>query len=252
MDCPKCGTPVALDSTAGFVFDLECPRCGVPLRFKAIVRTGQQWVGKCLDCGQPLQPRNGKHNAKRCDACRTKRGKEYAADSCKKWRGKLKDKGMCSRCGNHPSKPGKLLCEKCGERLRNWWRDTKQTERRCADCGVDISEMGGNAQRCPGCGKAHANKRFKEHLRQTTADRVSKGLCVLCGKESRAGRKSCQACKDSKDDMRKRKLENRIAAGLCGVCGGAKESSKKTCEKCLARLKANQERCNAKKTQSMP
>jgi hypothetical protein len=95
-------------------------------------------------------------------------------------------RGLCWQCGKEPTRPGKILGEKCAikYRMRNL-----APAKKCRDCPTTI-RRGSNAVRCEKCALVRDRKRADDfHERQRES-----GQCRRCGEPKSEITVYCERC----------------------------------------------------------
>lgn len=84
---------------------------------------------RCPECGNPIGENESKkyckpycrylNNWRRFDAKRRRDEKriEYKKKNAKEWRKRMKERGLCTRCGKSPTFDGLLVCDQCREEI---------------------------------------------------------------------------------------------------------------------------------------
>ena len=131
-------------------------------------------------------------------------------------------RGMCPRCGKHPSAPGRKVCQPCGERARH-------SERlRYAGARARGARYGG---RNPESRRRMARERNRNRRRE----RREAGLCTGCGKvPPLEGGAVCESCREERRAAERKLYAARRAKGFCGRCGGEVFAGASRCASCAA------------------
>lgn len=152
----------------------------------------------CVSCGEP------NNDGLYCNICEPKIKKRCNHDHRKR-RAKRVENGLCESCGGPTN--GETYCELCKLRRR------KNIEKQIT-----------------------TEPTFKERRKQTVQrrrqNRLSQGICVMCGKlPARNERTICDICGEKRRGENRRCWENRIKKGLCRYCG-ERAITGKTCRSC--------------------
>lgn len=93
---------------------------------------------------------------------------------------------------------------------------------------------------CSQCGEAEAVPGRKlcsgclAYLRIFRQQRRDAGLCPMCGREPRPGKKTCQVCADKQAALYRARRDRRRAAGECYSCGAPADGFR--CPRCAERV----------------
>lgn len=172
---------------------------------------------------------------------------------------KLKDAGLCPKCGKERDNPNRVHCTACATKNyeitkadRAWYLEHRicpsckkenlfGDERRCPECRAKLGEMsryyriGENRENYNATARVR-NKRAYYKLRE-------QGLCVQCRRkvkdpEIHAKCEWCRAKGRLKDQEKKMQREGVISKnkqwqmqGLCYLCGGELYENHKVCKK---------------------
>lgn len=164
--CPRCGGKRPLAN--GRVLCLECQRKHDEDQRARLARWRAE--GRCTRCGGETDAEHAQ-----CQSCR-----EYMAPirraASKRWRDRMIEAGMCTRCGKTWAEPGRKYCRAC---LAKHAAETNTPE-----------------------------NREKANLRR--AERRAAGLCIDCGAPTE-GHQRCERCLEMRrDSTRKHAILKRI------------------------------------------
>lgn len=169
----------------------------------------------------------------------------------RRYRERLKEKGLCVNCRNPLEREG-VLCDECKKQHASEMRKTREFYKQyglCPRCGKN--KLFGDEKVCLECsakgyaysmknrrkkGKENYNKYQAELSRKTYKMRNENGICTRCGKKNADyGYKTCGICREK---LRKYRRENYVHKqdewvknGLCFFCGDAVKKGYKVCEK---------------------
>lgn len=153
--------------------------------------------GLCKTCGK----KNPTLEYSECPDCRQKR-KEHRKEN----RQYLIKIGMCSRCGKNKAEPHKKMCYECLGKDKDYYRasdKTKKIERdkenlkkaiesgKCRSCKSKKAVYG---VFCPSCYRKQIMYRQRGKNGIDRSERVSYGLCYICGKPVLSGKGVCSDC----------------------------------------------------------
>lgn len=163
--------------------------------YKAL-RERRKAQGLCVDCGQPSE-------TNRCESCKAKR-----RENEKKTRELSRELGICPRCNKNKLFGSEKNCPECRAKAEtdreNWEkRNTEiaierrraynrksyyksKAEHRCACCGRKTYD---DKVYCPVCAERKNKARLHDIPR---VERLSMGVCYICGKPFAPGYKMCQ------------------------------------------------------------
>lgn len=169
----------------------RCPRCG-----KNPVEPGKRrcrecaihesenrqkrrlyWIatGKCSRCGAPLEDKQ----YKTCQRCRDHAAR-FKNDQNKRVYDARKEEGKCVKCGKKYAESGKVYCQDCLNRQKQWQRKSD-----------------------PGNVKKYERRQ----------ELIDAGLCIDCRRPTTGGRQRCDRCIEMRrDSTRKYKITKRIRA----------------------------------------
>lgn len=102
------------------------------------------------------------------------------------------DNGICVHCGQAPAKHGSTYCEMCILNFRDYVAIRRERWKEKDLCHLCGKPKGKNNSVCDECAEKQ-----KTRQKRTYADRISNGLCGVCGKRKvTEGYKSCSVCRD--------------------------------------------------------
>lgn len=150
-------------------------------------------AGLCTSCGK-------ESDSALCTNCRERRNEQRRASRQYK-----KMIGQCVRCSN-AAEPGKTLCLECmgsendkyhdsgkkkdqGAKMRTYYE--RKESGICTRCGKRDKEKGLLCGRCYGKYRAKKEAKRCDILR---SERLSYGLCYVCGKPKMTDRNVCESC----------------------------------------------------------
>lgn len=169
--CPQCGGARPL--MEGRVLCAEC--AAKHDAFQAENRAKWRAEGKCIRCGVEL---TGPY--KQCDRCiqYARRFRIRNKQAAKERRDRLREKGICTRCGKTWADAGRTTCKKC--------RDKHNAELKRYD---------------PDNAKKYM---LREKLRES-------GRCIDCGKKAETGQVRCMRCaRRNRESMQVYKIRKKI------------------------------------------
>lgn len=125
----------------------------------------------------------------------------------------------------------------------------------CRDCGQEDAYTMNGRTYCFDCAekqrlhKAELRRDVNERLKQSEIQkqvrqkRKEQGLCTRCGKVNNTTYSTCDYCRNSMRENRKRKLmlqgnrtwEERTSGDTCFFCGEKTVEGKKLCKNCMAK-----------------
>lgn len=167
-----------------------------------------------------------------------------------------KANGECVRCGIKNDN-GYVMCWNCkaeAKILKKEWREAYVKLHICTKCHEAEAVKG--ERLCIECREEHRQRSIQygaTHKAQVkakgeryVADKLSKGLCVRCGKKkAEEGKKRCARClaKARQYQANKRIKEGiiprsiRVSLGYCYICGNEIDRNGSLCNKCCAKNK---------------
>lgn len=161
--------------------------------------------GLCVKCGD--KAREGKTTCRKCldrDIQNNKERKE-----------KLKLLGLCITCGHEQAEPNKVKCFECSERDRvasENRRKDKEVRKQIAKADKDRYERNKANGICTHCGKKQKEKGL---------------VCISCYNKKRANQRRFD---DRHGISREISRSERVSYGLCYVCGGNAIPGRSVCE----------------------
>lgn len=143
------------------------------------------------------------------------------------------DQLKCKRCNKQPVKEGRLCCESCLAKQKEFAviRRQKLKEKNVCDaCGKN--QRKNNSIYCQGCLSLQKTKRENRKLN---------GCCIVCGEKAIDGKVTCFTCNNYQKKQSLKIREVRRASGFCIKCGKDKPIHPHIkCDKCLAKQNTNQ------------
>lgn len=173
-------------------------------------------AGLCYACG--AQPAAGR---RRCAACHDRQvayyHSQYQAAIARR-----RKAGLCQSCGHRPSRPNRVTCTTCAEKMRGY--DEKRRKAGVV-CGVCRSRARTIGTLCDVC-----HPKVLDRSAAVREKRLALGLCRLCGKRPPAPlRQACFGCIGRRYGGSHEELEALWAGQQCrcAICGDVFQPSKK-------------------------
>ena len=131
-----------------------------------------------------------------------------------------KDLGICVRCHKNPAEPHKAMCMECAfaesERVKRKRAENPENKRKqdldkyyelkrkgiCTYCRKEKSVAG--KTKCERCLAKIRNKRNARKKNISRSERISYGLCYICGDKVIEGKGVCQNCYETRLDSIKK------------------------------------------------
>lgn len=137
---------------------------------------------------------------------------------------RLKDAGLCVRCGKVPPKDGRVMCAECAQKNREAARANQYQRMREYDGMRKRYAKHREAGICVRCGKAPAAENralcpecliyMREYERKRNEKLRAQHVCVRCGAET-DGRSQCDGCREwlrayNREGQRRRRNERNL------------------------------------------
>lgn len=185
-------------------------------RAARVLRAKRETEGVCvLGCGNTPVP--GK---KRCETCLgaiaakvSSRQKAHRADA--------KRLGLCYQCPlsrKNKAIPGKVLCQECATKMRNYRLRIYKSRIKSGLCGKCGIRPRAEHTLCVECSSSEKKRGPFRHV--TRSKLLKQNICTNpgCGKSAFKGYLCVECAKEAAMQQQRRRLD-RVAAGLCGRCG---------------------------------
>ena len=166
---------------------------------------------------------------------------------------KRKERGVCNICGKRKPVEGKLICQDCADKQKEYRNKNRQFFREnnlCVRCGKN--KVFGDEKECPEClaYMAEVNKKSREkhggnstYYKKDIKRLKENGICRGCRKRKVAeGKTYCEICLEKKrikaQEYRRKKSgdglrrSERPAYKLCYTCGSKLDREGRVCQKC--------------------
>lgn len=162
-----------------------------------------------------------------------------------------KAQGLCVKCGKQ-SVEGKVLCEECNTKTKNYMRETRKMYAKykiCPRCGKN--KLFGDEKTCPEClAKAmEVNRKWRssnDWYRKDIKRLKEQGLCRSCRKRRvEMGKTYCSVCLAKRREAYKKKHVTSVVRslrheyGLCYICGKPLDREGRVCISCKETLVGN-------------
>lgn len=175
--------------------------CHSPDPMRKLTKTQMRERGLCTRCGKP----NPTPNNCMCPEC-----KEINKSQRKEVYAYRKRIGICVRCGKNKAEPNRCMCYECLDNDRLRYSMVAKDRRRQGDKNYKrhITMIRLQSGTCPRCGKHES---------------INGGLC-----------KNCRAYLRNYRDMSRQEIPRteRVSYGLCYICGNKVMDGKGVCEEC--------------------
>lgn len=180
-----------------------------------------------------------------------------------------REAGVCVKCGEAASEPGKPLCRECRER-RSAQQKKLRAERMawgvCTRCGKKLYTAGTRCEECRAYSAEHEAKRrermtesekkesylkYQRRYDKARRERLkAEGICTVCGaRKAEPEHTVCMECSARRRQNRKKKREDSgkptldrsewQSYGLCAICGKPAETGRKLCARCYGNCRVN-------------